>query len=316
MPQFVSAPESPVGTGDAFEASPQGPPAGGPLAPIVCGVDGRYVRPLGALMASIAAAHPDCLGQLRMIVVHPGLDSGERRQILLRAGRLNLSVDLRQSPPMTARFPVSGWVSDAVYLRLALPDLVPDAPVVLYLDTDTLVVGDLRPLLRQPLHGAALAAVRDPQNPTVGAGIALPGWRHIGVPHGREYFNSGVMLINLREAARAGVFERARQFLTEHPEHVRLWDQDALNVAVEDRWLRLDRRWNTFAMSPLTTLPGFFHHTAEPVMPLADLLADEYAAAVLHFAGPVKPWTADYPAVPLRHLYQRYLTAVSSQEGP
>jgi hypothetical protein len=50
-------------------------------------------------------------------------------------------------------------------------------------------------------------------------------------------------------------------------------------------------------------------------MPLADLLADEYAAAVLHFAGPVKPWTADYPAVPLRDLYRRYLAAVNAPEG-
>jgi hypothetical protein len=62
-------------------------------------------------------------------------------------------------------------------------------------------------------------------------------------------------------------------------------------------------------MSALAAQPGFFHDTAEPVMPLDDLLADEYTAAVLHFAGPVKPWHEEYPPVPLRRLYRRFLPA-------
>ena len=65
-------------------------------------------------------------------------------------------------------------------------------------------------------------------------------------------------------------------------------------------------------MSALASLPGFFHHTAEPVMPLSQLLADEYMAAVLHFAGPVKPWTPEFPPVPLWHLYQRFLSMSGS----
>src|SRR2546421_459208 len=67
--------------------------------------------------------------------------------------------------------------------------------------------------------------------------------------------------------------------------------------------------WNPSAMSALAAQRGFSHHTAEPVMPLDQLLADEYTAAVLHFAGPVKPWQDEFPLVPLRQLYRRFLPA-------
>ncbi|MFC0532069.1 glycosyltransferase family 8 protein [Phytohabitans kaempferiae] len=276
----------------------------------MCGIDDTYVVPFCALATSVAAAHPDPATRPRMIVLHHALSPSSCRAVATCGEQLGLELQLRRvTVDHEARLPVTGWASPAVYLRLAIPQSVDDEPVVLYLDADTLVLRDLGPLLRQPLDGAPVAAVRDPQNPIVGTGIALPGCERIGVPAGREYFNSGVMLLDLVACAELGVFERARRFLVDWPDEVQLWDQDALNVAVDDRWQRLDRCWNTFAMSALAAQPGFFHHTAEPVMPLADLLADEYTAAVLHFAGPVKPWHDAFAPVPLRRLYRRFLPA-------
>lgn len=280
--------------------------------PIVCGVDERYTRPLCVLMQSLAAAHPDT-GGLRLIVLHHALNPNAQRAISWHAARLDLQVELREVTAGSDGYPVSGWVSDAVYLRLAIGDVI-DEPVVLYLDSDTLVLGDLRPLLHHPLGGAPVAAVRDPQNPVVGSGIALPGWRELNIPAGREYFNSGVMLLDVAECRRRGVFERSHRFLTDHPDMVRLWDQDALNWALADDWLRLERRWNTFALSPLVERGGYYHADAEPVMPLAELLADEPSAVVLHFAGPDKPWAETYPAGPLRDTYRRFHAATITAE--
>lgn len=184
---------------------------------------------------------------------------------------------------------------------------------MLYLDADTMVLGDLRPLLRQSLDGRPIGAVRDPQNPVIGRGIQLPGWEELGVPYGRDYFNSGVMLIDLDRCGELGIFERSRQFLSEHPDKVRFWDQDALNWAVVDNWYRLERRWNTFAMSPQAEQPGFVHY-AEADSPLAQLLEDERTAALVHFAGPDKPWQEDYPAGILRDSYHRFHDGVSRGE--
>jgi UDP-D-galactose:(glucosyl)LPS alpha-1,3-D-galactosyltransferase len=223
-------------------------------------------------------------------------------------------MELRAVPAGAAGYPVSGWVSDAVYLRLTIGEVIVDEPVVLYLDADTIVLDDLRPLLRHPMAGMPVAAVRDPQNPIIGRGIALPGWSQLGIAEGREYFNSGVMLLDLAECRRRGIFERSHRFLLEHPDMVTLWDQDALNWALEDQWLRLGRRWNTFALSPLVQRGGYVHDDAEPFMPLEQLLADEPAAAVLHFAGPDKPWKPDYPPGPICQTYQHFLEATLKAE--
>jgi lipopolysaccharide biosynthesis glycosyltransferase len=283
------------------------------LPPVVCGVDDNYVMPLCAMMRSLADAHVDDVAGLRLIVLHEGLSLAGEHTIRLHAAQIGLHAELRQLPDRTtAGLPVSGWVSGAVYLRLSIADVLPDEPKALYLDTDLLVLGNLRPLLTLDLSGAMLAAVRDPQNPLLGGGIALPGWRGLGLPGGREYFNSGVMLLDLDQARKAGLFDRARQFLEEHPEKVQFWDQDALNWAADDAWHRLDRTWNTFALSPLAARPGFIHY-AEPVIALRTLLDDEPAASILHFAGPDKPWKNSYPNSRLADLYRQYL--VGSHPG-
>lgn len=274
--------------------------------PIVCAIDENYIRPLSALMTSLAQAHPGRSDRPEMIVLHQGLTKQTQLKLLRHANLLGLEIELRQVPPPDIRFPVSGWVSDAVYLRLSIIDALPDVPTVLYMDADTIVCGDLNPLLDTDIDGATLAAVRDQQNPLIGHGIALPGWDGLGLPKGREYFNSGVMLLNLPECRRTGLFETAREFLVDHPDSVKFWDQDALNWAANDHWTRLDRRWNTLALSPLASQDGFVHY-AEDVIPLRTLLDDETTAAVLHFAGPDKPWNDDYPAGPIRDRYQALL---------
>lgn len=276
-----------------------------PLPAIVCGVDDRYARPLRTLLRSIAARAGASLGDLRLIVLDQQISAQNRAAMLRDAEDLGVHMELRPAPMTDPRYPVSDWVSGAVYSRLAIPEVVPDERRVLYLDVDTVVLGDLTSLLQQSLDGHPVGAVRDPQNPIIGKGIQLPGWDRLGVPFGRDYFNSGVMLIDLDRCQQLGIFERARRFLSEHPDSARFWDQDALNWAVDDNWHRLDRRWNTFAMSPQTTQPGFVHY-AEEDSPLEQLLDDEKTAVIVHFAGPDKPWQDDYPTGRLRDLYRGF----------
>jgi lipopolysaccharide biosynthesis glycosyltransferase len=280
-------------------------------SPVVCCVDDRYVLPLCVLMESLAAV-PGHVG-LRVHVLHHGISRASRGRLAFHAGRLGIEMEARQVDAGTSA-PASGWVSEAVYLRLEIGEALGPSGTVLYLDADTLVLGDLGPLLEASLGGAPLGAVRDPQNPVVGNGIAFPGWAELELPRGRDYFNSGVMLLDLPQCERAGLFTAARAFLAEHPGHVRLWDQDALNVAAADRWRRLDRRWNTFALSPLAAQSGYRHDDAEPYSPLAMLLADEPGAAILHFAGPAKPWREDYPPGQPGEVYRRFLRAVEEAE--
>lgn len=284
----------------------------GGLPPIVCAVDDRYATPLCVFMQSLSAAHG---GQpLRLVVLHQDLGEEGQRRIRSHATRLGLRAELRAAPPVDPRYPVTMWGSSTSYLRLSLPDLFPDERLVLYLDVDALVLRDLRPLLSRRLDGKPLAAVRDPLNPTLGSGLGMPGWQSLGLTADREYCNTGVLLVNLPECRRRGVFEEARRFAGEMSQHLLFWDQDPLNWALADDWVRLERCWNTFCLSPLIELYKDWKYCADDILPFRQLIEDEKTAAVLHFAGPVKPWAAGYPDSPERDLYLSYLRMVTEHE--
>ncbi|MGH3566296.1 MAG: glycosyltransferase family 8 protein [Pseudonocardia sp.] len=273
--------------------------------PIVCGLDRAYLPPFLTMITSLSRSHGAAVASLWLVILHDELTPHDRQAVLDTAARAGLSAELRQVATRHEEWPVSGWVSPAVYLRLTAAESLPEFTRALYLDVDTLVLRDLRPLLATDLGGAPLGAVRDPQNPVLKSGIALPGWAELGLPGEREYFNSGVMLLDLDVCRRTGLFERASSFLTCHPSSARFWDQDALNWAADDSWCRLERQWNTFALTPLIDR-GRFVHYAEHIIPLSELVDDERGAAVLHFAGPDKPWRDGYPPGPFLDLYRAH----------
>lgn len=272
------------------------------LAPIVCCIDDGFVQPLCVLMQSLAVVHREATAQFTFIIIFRELSDASRRAIRDHADRLGLGLDLRPVARPDSRYREFRTGSDATYTRLAIPEVIPDHRVVLYLDVDLIILRDLRPLLARSLGGAPLAAVPDPTKPFLGLGRAMPGWENLGLRADRGYFNNGVALLDVDECRRRNLFPEASRFLIEHPDSVRYWDQDAMNWAAADDWVRLERTWNTFALSPLVGL-GEYVHRAESALPLHQLLADEDTAAVLHFAGPRKPWMPDYPAGPHRDRY-------------
>jgi lipopolysaccharide biosynthesis glycosyltransferase len=273
------------------------------LAPIVCAIDDGYVEPLRTLMRSIAAAHGPAVDELRLVVLDQGLASESTASILRDGKALGLSVEIRPISDPDPSLPVTAWYSRAVFARLTIPDVIEDEPRVLYMDADTLVLGDLRPLLVRDLGDHPIGAARDPICPLIGHGPGMRGWRELGLPEGREYFCSAVMLLDLARIRSSRLFARASEFLAEHADKVGFPDQDALNYAAADDWHRIEYRWDTFAMSPRG--PEYVH-PAEDVNPLAELIEAEKDAAIIHFGGRMKPWHDDYPASELRDVYRRF----------
>ena len=215
---------------------------------------------------------------------------------------LGLEVDLRAVELDAGSFPVTRWISPAAYLRLSIGESVTDARRALYLDCDLIVLQDISELFAL-VPDVPIAAVRDLANPTLSCGPAIPGYEELGIMGSREYFNSGVMLFDLESWRAEDLGRRCARFLTEHPEHTEFWDQCALNVVVADRWVRLPLEYNAIAISPL--MPALSeHYRGGAVLPLADALAVEEHARILHFAGPFKPWLEGYPAGPARDRYR------------
>jgi lipopolysaccharide biosynthesis glycosyltransferase len=118
-----------------------------------------------------------------------------------------------------------------------------------------------------------------------------------------------VLLLDLDECRATGVLDRACSILIERPDELRFPDQDALNSSVDDAWLRLDQKWNTFAMSIVVGRDNYVH-SAENVVSLEALYRAEDAASILHFSGRNKPWQETCPQSRTRDLCRRMMRRV------
>ncbi|WP_329571911.1 glycosyltransferase family 8 protein [Kitasatospora sp. NBC_01266] len=280
---------------------------------IVFAIDESYSLPLTVAWHSLRASNAELTDRLQIDLLYEELSPLTIERLRWHAELLGLRVRLRPVHLEPIRYPTAFGGAHANYLRLVIPEMYLDRERVLYLDADLVIRGDLSALFGTELDGRPLGAVRDPLNPVVGRGRALPGWSKLGIPPEQEYFNSGVLLIDPAACREERLFARAIEFIAAHPEHIRLWDQDALNWAAQDRWKRLEPHWNAFPLSALVRTP-WVRYTTQDLMPLQDLVRLEETSAVLHFASPAKPWKDLLPEGPAAASYRALLSAVRSAE--
>ncbi|KQI70113.1 hypothetical protein AN189_01575 [Loktanella sp. 3ANDIMAR09] len=173
--------------------------------------------------------------------------------------------------------------SESVYLRLALPHvLTADYDRLLYLDSDIHVDGgDFNALMHLDLGGRAIGAVRDtmqwrtPQR-------ASRDFTAIHLPPA-PYFNSGVLLLDLIQWAKADLSARILDLAGRHPDAIRQHDQTLLNWAAHCDWAELSPLWN-WQMTKSARLFG----AMAPVN-------------IAHFIGPAKPWRDKAQELPPRY---------------
>ena len=168
---------------------------------------------------------------------------------------------------------------------------------VLYLDADTLVLDDLSKAYRTDLKDNYVAAVKDGlmyQHPEHIAEIGL-AWRNF-------YFNSGIMLLNLKAIRQDNIIKSALIYFNTHQEI--FGDQDVLNVVFKDKVAPLSYRYNCnstfFEEKDAAFLSKFYEeHVPTPPQKVYE------TAAILHFAGH-KPWTPYFTHKYLKSLWQSY----------
>lgn len=116
-------------------------------------------------------------------------------------------------------------------LRLYL-DLIPQLPSkLLYLDTDIICHQDFTELYNQDIDGHELLGVLDHYGK----------WVFHNQLHTFDYINSGMLLLNMTEIKKTGLFQRCREMCTEHK--MFMPDQSAINKLSQSK-LIVDHRFN------------------------------------------------------------------------
>lgn len=245
-------------------------------------LDANYLPQLQVVLTSLSLNNPG--ETFRIFLMHRGLTQSEVLQIARRCDAYSwrfapVRVDeaLFADAPTTAQYP-----QEMYYRMLAAQLLPPDVSRLLYLDPDTLVINPLRPLWETDLDGHLFAACAHTGKTEL---VSSVNRVRLNVAH--DYFNSGVLLMDLDACRREIVPQALFDFVREHANTLLLPDQDLLNSLYGSRVLPLDDvRWNYDARDYLgyQLLSGG----------RADLDWVMAHTAILHFCGKAKPWHPDY----------------------
>ncbi|MBD3882070.1 glycosyltransferase family 8 protein [Phormidium tenue FACHB-886] len=266
---------------------------------VVCAADNNYAMQLAVVVRS-AVEHLDGDRRLLIYVIDGGITSRNKAKILrsIDSSRCNITW-LQPSLNLLSQMPVSGHITAAAYLRILIPDLLPDAvEKAIYLDSDLIVNADLGKLWDIPLE-KALSAVQDFSVPYVSCKGGLSNYRELNLSDDRKYFNSGVLVFDLERWRSENLRQKIFQYIAQNKRSIQLHDQDAMNAVLAWDWQELDPRWNQtpHIFKPLSWQESPFNEAV-----YKQILQDPY---IIHFASAAKPWNSReiYPATDLFFQY-------------
>ena len=270
---------------------------------VLCATNHAYAMPLCVTLVSLVVNQPRERA-LEIYVMDSGMTAEDRTAMVdsIRANRPDFPLENLHwlVPDMGAvqTLPRGDYVTVEAYLRLLAPEMLPpEIERVLYLDCDVVVRTDVSPLFDAP-GDSALWAARD-----INVGVVSDTWgvfnyAEMGLAADAPYFNSGVMVMNLRRWREEKIGARVLEYLHRHRGSVLIEDQGGLNAVLGGAWTEIDPAWNQMksVLNPeLWERNGFSRE---------DWRRTLREPRIVHFAGKFKPWQTDRQMLPpLRSAY-------------
>ena len=204
---------------------------------IVLCVDHRFIMPAGVMIHSVCRNNPN--QDIRFhVVVDESVTEEDKEDLREVAGRNSVQFYLVDSQAFGS-MPLLSNLSHAAYYRLLIPQILPkDIHKVLYLDSDIIVRHSLLPLWKTDLDGYALAAVMDNLDSVIETYNRLKYPPHLG------YFNSGVLLLNLKFLRANDIHGEIQSFIKNRSDDILYCDQDILNYVLRERKVSLPVKYN------------------------------------------------------------------------
>jgi lipopolysaccharide biosynthesis glycosyltransferase len=234
--------------------------------PVVYCFDAGYS---GYAAVSMASLHRHARTPLKFHCIVPASDLGRVPAVEAAARSFGLDVSMVAADER----PFADWkeafhINRTTYLKLLIPSLIDESTVV-YVDADTIVLGDLAALHSTPLNGTRFAGVIDP------AGAETS---RMPRSQGDAYINAGVMVMDLDGLRQDGFLRRCGEIHAQYHASLTWLEQCIINKFAENRKTLVDPRWNRQVFANSVTRAQWTELVAEG------------RSAILHFVGPIKPW--------------------------
>lgn len=259
---------------------------------VVCAADPRYSTYAGIVMQSIVGRKTT--GSIHFHLLSDGIAISEINKFKRIADQNNClfsSYDIaRRLNELSFSSKLANHLSRTAYARIFFEAFLPDSVHrIIYLDCDIICQEDISRLWEKTEGIKLLGAVTDPwlnQDELLKASL--------GIAKGANYYNSGVLVINVDEWKKSGAESRLKKYILDNG-WVKHADQDAINAVFANEIEYIDSKWNT-----LIDLPDKYNEAA----------ALE-AAALIHFVGGFKPWHFGYGIIhPAKYkIYKKFKVA-------
>lgn len=230
------------------------------VVPVFLTINSAYAPYAAAAIHSLTQ-HCDPKRYYRVIILHDGLNLVNRwrlrnlvtRNVALQFKKMTRSLYLKAIVAYCTRRQkgAGDFFSSAVYYyRAFIPLMFPLYKKAVYIDSDTILRGDIGELYDTDLGDNAMAAMVDPKV------TVIPEFRDyvdnaLGVPH-TEYVNSGVQVMDLRKMRKMHYLSTMIDLIKKYDADLVAPDQDYLNIILRGQIRHLDPVWNA---EPAKDLP-------------------------------------------------------------
>lgn len=237
--------------------------------PIFFACDEGFVKYTMVSMKSIME-NADRSRKYHIYILHMGITEATQAKVLAMADE-EFAIDFvdvtDKMKSIADKLPIRDYYSNTTYFRLFIPDMFPQYRKALYIDSDTIVVGNIAELYDHKLGKLYAGVCPDrvvAQTDILGDYVE----KVLGVKRTR-YFNAGVMLMNCSQFRENHLLDEFLEML-----HVYLFvvaqDQDYLNLICKNQVLYMEPKWNAQVFG--------------------ELACPEEEVGLFHFNMAAKPW--------------------------
>lgn len=263
--------------------------------------DDNYARHLGVAMYSLMIHHKKAK-RLNFFVVdnHISEDNlSKLRQVVEGFSNSAITFIPFDSYLKELKLDMPWPISMSAYARLFAADLLSkDIDRVLYLDCDMIINHDLSELWEYDLSDYCIGAVQDQVSTKVKEAV--------GMNPNSPYFNSGMLLVDLKKWRELDVCSKAMDFIKQHKGRVTHHDQGVLNALFCNKWKRLPLKYNVMTVNYLMSLSKIHHFYKDQSSFYSEQEVDtsKFTPLILHYTPSFtsRPWEENC-LHPLRSLY-------------
>ncbi|HHW46890.1 MAG TPA: glycosyltransferase family 8 protein [Clostridiales bacterium] len=260
---------------------------------ILVTINSNYLYPLKVMLWSLFFNNPN--RQIDIYLLHSSLTDDEIEGLRKHIGKFNQKLfEIKIDDCLFDKAPVVMHYSKEMYYRLLAHRCLPDSlDRILYLDPDILVINSLEKLYYMDINDYLFAAAFHDRIP-----VKEINRLRLKAYEVKEYYNSGVLLMNLPLLRERANEEEIFEFVESKKRRLILPDQDVLNALFGKNIKKIDEIKYNYD----TRYYQYYKLVSNGLVDMNYVIKN---TSILHFCGKKKPWRKAYSGK-FYSLYKHY----------